>query len=411
MNRSFPRVLLGVSGSIAAYKAVEVLRLLQKSEIQVRVAMTKGATQFVTPLTFETLTGSPVFDDLWTRKQGRIEHVEQSHESELFLVAPASANLLAKIVNGLADDPVTTTALSTKAPIAVAPAMEDGMWYHPATQMNLETLRSRGVVVIEPTQGSLASGRQGHGRMEEPAIIVERVLSILNKDTRALAGESILITAGPTWESLDPVRILTNRSTGAMGLALADEATRRGAKVRLILGPTYLEPKSHPCLEVVRVETALEMLNAAQSELRLHSIVVGAAAVSDFRLAETKVSKWKRSEPGAEVLKLTENPDILKTISEELRRYRADALVVGFAAETENVEHWAKHKMQRKGCDIVVGNLVGTNKGFGSGNTEVMLVSQQFSTETLASATKPQVANFIWDKVEVLRSIQSGGQD
>lgn len=396
------RVLLGVSGSIAVYKAIEVTRKLQQAQIRVQVAMTSSAQQFVTSLTFQAITGHPVFDDLWVSK-GRIEHVEQSHDMDLLIVAPASANILAKMATGLADDPVTTTALSTRAHILVAPAMEDGMWRHPATQHNMQILRDRGVWVVGPTEGVLASGRVGLGRMASPDEIVDAALHILHPPPLSLKGDRIVVTAGPTQEMIDPVRMLSNRSTGAMGIALSEEAVRRGAQVCLVLGPTHLKPRDNNHLRVVRVESASEMLAAVQAELAECTMFVGAAAVSDFRIANPRTSKWKRSDSEATHLELVENTDILKIATARLRALREDAWVMGFAAETEDLEQHARAKLERKGCDVVIGNIVGPNRGFGEGRTEVLVVSRQQPAEVLGPATKSEIGSLIWDKVAQMR--------
>ena len=397
------RVLLGVSGSIAAYKAVEISSRLRKLNIDVQVAMTSGALQFVTPLTFESITGKPVMDNLWLRQHGKIQHVEQAHDVDLVLLAPATANTLARLACGLADDPFTAIALSTRAPILVAPAMEHGMWHHPATQGNLQTLKSRGVVVLGPESGHLASGRVGDGRMLEPDAIVEHVTGWLQNPGGDLSKDSIVLTAGPTWEPIDPVRILSNRSTGAMGIALAEEALRRGAKVKLVLGPTPRRPIDHPQLSTVRVETAVEMLKAAQEGIENHSIVVGSAAVSDFRVAQPRTHKWKKDEGDAANLQLVKNPDVIATLSSQLRAHRADGLVVGFAAETENVETHAREKLTRKDCDLVVGNLVGHNQGFGPQDTKILIVDRQGGLSVFGPASKDAAARCIWDRVVELR--------
>lgn len=401
-----PRVLLGVTGSIAAYKAVEVARRLGKAGARVQVAMTAGAARFVTPLTFEAITGQPVLDDPWARRYGEIQHVERAHEIDLLLVAPASANYLARMAHGLADDLVAAVALSTVAPKLVAPAMEDGMWQNPATQANLQLLRARGVGVIGPASGPLASGREGLGRMEEPERIVEAAWARLAWGGD-LDGEAAVITAGPTWEPIDPVRVLTNRSTGAMGIALAEVGVRRGARVCLVLGPTHLEPIAHPRLEVRRVETAEEMLAQALEGLEARSVIIGAAAVGDFRPARRSAQKLKRSAPEAHQLELEENPDVLATLSLRLRAHRPTAIVVGFAAETDDVVTHAQAKLERKGCDLVVGNLVGPAAGFGPGHTRVVVVDRGASVEPYGPASKEKVASFIWDRILETRRAQA----
>lgn len=414
-----PRVVLGVTGSIAAYKAAEVARRLGDAGVAVQVAMTHGAARFVTPLTFEALTGRPVLDDPWARGQGEIHHVERAHEIDLLLVAPATAHCLARLAAGFADDPLCAIALSTTAPVLLAPAMEHGMWHHPATQANLRTLVERGVSVVGPRAGALASGRSGDGRMAEPAEVVAAALAQLGPhaaDRRAatpelsdacrlapgsLAGRAVVVTAGPTWEPIDPVRVLSNRSTGAMGVAVAEAALYRGARVRLILGPGAVEPRQHPLLDLVRVETAQEMLAAAAETIERADAFIAAAAVSDYRVAEPAPSKRKRGSPGAKELVLEENPDILKTLAP-----RVPGVVVGFAAETEDVEAHARSKLEAKGCHLVIANEVGADRGFGPGHTSVLAVGRDRPAERFGPASKADVARFLWDRVEELLEVR-----
>jgi phosphopantothenoylcysteine decarboxylase/phosphopantothenate--cysteine ligase len=403
---SGPRVLLGVSGSIAAYKAVEVLRLLQKAGASVQVAMTRGAQAFVQPLTFEAISGAPVLAEIFeVGAQGRweIEHVERAHGIDLALVAPASANTIARLAGGFADDLLSATLLSTRAPVAIAPAMETGMWSHPATQENVARLVARGVHVLGPVAGELASGRSGLGRMLEPAALVPRALALLERGD--LAGRRVLITAGPTWESLDPVRILTNRSTGAMGIAIAEAAARRGAEVTLVLGPTHLSPAPHPRLSLVRVETAAEMLQASLAALPGTTLLVATAAVSDYRPSAPRAAKLKRSDPSATRLELSENPDVLATLAAELRQRAEPAVVVGFAAETESPVEHARAKLLRKGCDVVIANEVGPDRGFGPGETRVAAVRAEGEPRWFGPAPKTAVAEFVLDQASSL-----GGQ-
>lgn len=394
-------MLLGVTGSIAAYKAVEVARRLGKANVGVQVAMTHSATRFVSPITFEAVTGQSVLDDPWVRRGGEIQHVERAHEVDLLLIAPASAHTLARLAHGFADDPIAATALSTQAPIVVAPAMEDGMWNHPATQTNLQTLVRRGVQVIGPESGDLASGRSGQGRMSEPETVVSAVLARLRPGD--LEGLSVVVTAGPTWEPIDPVRVLSNRSTGAMGIAIAEAGAERGAEVLLVLGPTHLRPAPHPRLSVASVETAEEMLAAARKDIGQRSVVVGAAAVSDFRPAQARTSKLKKSEGSAKALDLVENPDVLATLSKLLRAAKNDPTVVGFAAETDNMLVHAQGKLRSKRCDLVVANTVGKSQGFGPGETEIHIVREVGDAVRFGPASKRAVAGFIWDQVLAVR--------
>lgn len=396
---SGPRILLGVSGSIAAYKAVELARLLGKAGARVQVVMTQSATRFVTPLTFEAVTQRAVIVDPWTlggAQGGEIEHVERAHDVDLAVVAPATANLMARLAAGMADDAVTATLLATRAPVCLAPAMESGMWLNPATQDNLTKLEGRGVRILGPGSGDLASGRSGVGRMLEPEAIAREVMAWARPGD--LAGVGVTITAGPTWEPLDPVRILTNRSTGAMGIAIARAAAQRGAEVTLILGPTHLSPP--PGVRAVRVETASQMLEAGQDSLPRTDVLVATAAVSDFRPAEPWASKLKRSAPEARQLSLAENPDILLTLSTALA---GRGIVVGFAAETEAIEANARGKLSRKGCDLVIANEVGPSQGFGPGRTRVMAVTERGPAVPFGPALKDDVAQFVLDQVVRLR--------
>ncbi len=407
---SAPRILLGVSGSIAAYKAPEIARQLTKRGASVQAALTEGARRFITPLTFQAVTGRPPLIDLFALGGGEIEHVERAHEVDLILVAPASANVIARLASGMANDVLTATALSTTAPLMIAPAMESGMWTHPATQENMERLLERGAHQVGPEDGGLASGRSGWGRMAEPALIAARAWRLIQA-AKGLPWEGlrVLITAGPTWEPLDPVRLLTNRSSGAMGIALATRAAELGAQVKLVLGPTHLSPDPvwDDVLSVHRVESAHQMLDAAQAHVSKADVIIGTAAVSDYRPKDARTSKLKRSDPKAQVLELSENPDVLKSLSSQKK---AGATVVGFAAETESLESHARGKMQRKGCDMVVGNIVGKDRGFGAGETSVVAVLEK-EAKPFGPATKTDVAKFILDQVDRLRKQQGSNID
>ncbi len=399
------RLVLGVTGSIAAYKAVDIARLLTKRGVQVQAMLTEGATRFVTSLTFESITGRAVRQSVWGltgNQERKIEHVEDAYAAQRVLIAPASANFLARYALGMADDALTATLLSTTAPVWIAPAMETNMWRHPATQHNVEVLAARGARILGPARGDLASGRAGEGRMWEPEQIVQAVMSSGVAD---FEGFTVVITAGPTWEPLDPVRLLTNRSTGSLGIAIADAAAQRGAHVRLILGPTHLAPRNGR-VEVDRVETAQQMLSAAQSAVEGAEVFIATAAVSDFRPADARAQKLKRSDPSAQVLRLAENPDILATVGAGLRQMNPRATVVGFAAETDEVIANAKDKLIRKGCDLMIGNEVGPNKGFGAGSTSVLAVRRAGEPVPFGPADKPAVAEFILDQVLELRTQQ-----
>ena len=353
--------------------------------------MTQGGQRFVQPITFQAITGRPVLTSLWETPSHSIEHVEQSHQVDLVLIAPASANLLARLAAGMADDVLTAICLSTTSPIIVAPAMETGMWLNPATQENVAKLRARGYHVLDPEPGELASGRSGLGRLPEPEFIADFVNHF--RVSRDLENRRIVITAGPTHESLDPVRILSNRSTGSMGIAFADDAHRRGAVVDLILGPTHHAP-TQP-VQLHRVESAEEMLNAVDAVIDSADVFIAAAAVSDFRLKNIHNQKLKRGHDSAHLLELIENPDILATMAPRVQ----NGLVIGFAAETENLEENAREKMQRKGCDMVVANVVGPDQGFGRQETSIRLIRPSAETLSFGPATKSDVANFVLDQI------------
>ena len=401
------RVVLGVTGSIAAYKAVEIARLLKKRGCDVQAMLTDGAARFVTPLTFEAITGRACRRSVWGmtgEDLRKIEHVEDAYGAEVVLVAPASANFIARYAHGLADDALTATLLSTTAPVWVAPAMETNMWRHPATRANVETLVSRGVRLLGPEAGDLASGRAGEGRLWDPHRLVDAILA--SPPGGDLDGLTVLITAGPTWEPLDPVRILTNRSTGAMGLALADRAASRGATVRVVLGPTHLSPDRPDAISLRRVETAAQMLSAAEAALEGVDVLIATAAVSDYRPRSPRPSKLKRSDPAASRLELVENPDILATLSAMLRRQTPSATVVGYAAETEDLATHARAKLVKKGCHVVIANRVGPNAGFGGGLTEVVAVRETGEPTAFGPADKGAVADFVLDQVLELRRQQ-----
>lgn len=361
-------VLVGVSGGIAAYKAVEVVRRLARWGADVHVVMTRAATQLVGPATFRELSYNPVITDLFDpHPQVVMTHVTLARKADLLCICPATADVIAKMAAGIADDALTTTYLACRAPVLVAPAMNSAMYEHPATQENLGRLRARGHVIVGPARGPLATGHEGLGRMEEPERILEEVRCLLHP-VKDLKGRRILVTAGPTREPLDPVRFLTNRSSGKMGYALARMARYRGAEVILVSGPTHLEPPAG--VEVVAVETAEQMRAACQERLPAVDAVIMAAAVADFRPAAPAASKIKKEQlkdqarsgqDGALTLELVPTPDILKALAE---RRRAGQVLVGFAAETEDLESFARRKLQQKGVDLIVANDV-TRPGAG----------------------------------------------
>jgi phosphopantothenoylcysteine decarboxylase/phosphopantothenate--cysteine ligase len=398
------KILLGVTGSIAAYKALELVRRLTQRGDEVEVALTAAAARFVTPLAFEALTHRAVHTDLWStwsaeRGAREIEHVELAHRIDALVVAPASAHTIARLAHGLADDVITATALSTKAPLVLAPAMESHMWWHPATQANVATLVARGARLVDPGEGALASGRSGVGRLAELEDIVAAIDALARRD---LVGRRWVVNAGPTIERLDPVRFLSNRSTGEMGIRIAQAARRRGAEVTLVLGPTALAPPTG--VHVVRVESAAEMFAASRAAVegggRIADVFVATAAVSDYRPAEAFDAKLKRSDPRAQVLALAENVDILATLAPMVRA--RGGLVVGFAAETNDVERYARDKLERKGCDLVIANRVGVDVGFGPGQTEVLAVAPGRAALSFGPASKADVADFVVDQISAI---------
>ena len=387
------RILLGVTGSIAAYKAVELLRELTRRGAEVRCAMTESATRFVAPLTFQSLSRRPVLTDLYAQDyEGQIAHIAAAGGADLFLVAPATAHTLAKFAHGLADDFLTNLFLAATCPVLLAPAMDAEMWRHPATQANVATLRQRGVQFVGPASGELASGLTGPGRLAEPAEIVGAVEALFAR-ARDLAGRSVLVTAGPTYEPLDPVRFVGNRSSGRMGFALAEAAAARGARVLLVTGPTHLAPP--PGVECIRVQTTQEMYEAVLARAEGTDAIIKAAAPADYRAAKVAPAKIKK---GREILtlELTPTPDILA----ELARRKGASVLVGFAAETEELVANAREKLRKKNLDLVVANDVGAkDAGFAAETNRVTLVSGDGEIEALPLLSKQEVAHRILDRV------------
>jgi len=401
------RVTVGVCGGIAAYKAAELVRALQRQALEVHVVMTAAAVKFIQPLTFASLTGHKVITSLWdewdsaesTLEQNGIEHIGEAQWTEALVVAPATANILAKFAHGIADDFLTTMYLATRAPVLVAPAMNVNMWDHPATQANLEILRRRGVRVIDPGTGSLACGMVGAGRMAEPEAIADEVLNALGR-RHDLAGEVVLVTAGGTREALDPVRYLGNRSSGKMGYALADAAQSRGAKVILISGPTALHPPAH--CEVVKITTAEQMKQAVLSRMDESTLIIKAAAVADYRPVSVSDHKLKRT--GPITLELAPTEDIL---AEVVRHRRPGQLIVGFAAETENRMENGRAKLLNKGVDaIVVNTVTGDGVGIEADSNAATFLTLTTSIE-LHEMPKRQLADRILDEITMLRRPRS----
>jgi len=399
------RVTVGVTGGIAAYKAAELVRTLQKQAFEVHVAMTESAARFVQPLTFATLTGYRVITSLWDgweqgqTAQNGIDHIAEAQWAEALVVAPATANILAKFAHGLADDFLSTMYLATQAPVIVAPAMNTNMWMHPATQANLDLLRQRGVRIIEPGSGELACGQVGAGRMAEPEIIAQAVANAIGRH-RDMAGETVLVTAGGTREALDPVRYLGNRSSGKMGYALADAARSRGARVILISGPSALHPPAQ--CELVQVTTATEMRQAVMERMPEATMVIKAAAVADYRPAIVAEQKLKRT--GPLTLELAPTEDIL---AEAVRHRRPGQLIVGFAAETENTMENGRAKLLRKGVDaIVVNDVMAPGVGFDADQNAATFLTATKSIE-MEKMAKRQLADRILDETLALRRPRS----
>jgi phosphopantothenoylcysteine decarboxylase / phosphopantothenate---cysteine ligase len=394
------KIALGVSGGIAAYKAAEIVRLLRDRGIGVQVVMTQAAQQFVQPLTFAALSGEKVFTDMFAAAGERpnidsaVEHIAVAQTIDALLVAPATADVVAKFAQGIANDFLTTLYLATTAPVVIAPAMNVNMWEHPATKANLEILRNRGVKIVEPGEGYLACGMTGPGRLAENELIVAAVMHALGA-SQDLAGETILITAGPTREKIDPVRYITNRSSGRMGYALAEAALRRGARVLLVTGPATLTPPGQA--EVTRVESADQMREAALNLLPQSTIVIKTAAVSDYRPKNAAEQKIKRRGPIA--LELEPTADILA----EIAHRKKSQIIVGFAAETENVLENARQKLASKSLDAIVVNDVSREGiGFDSDRNAVIIITHDEVVE-VPETSKWEVAQQVLDQVSRLR--------
>ena len=396
-------LILGVTGSIAAYKAVYLLRELVRLGAAVTVVRTAHAERFVGDLTWRTLSGRPVLSDLFDPQSGEaVEHVALAERADAVVVAPATANLLAKAAHGIADDFLTTLLLAARGPVLMAPAMDGGMWDHAAVTANVLTLRERGVTVLEPDAGALASGLSGKGRLPEVEAMLEALERLLTP-RRDLAGERILVTSGPTREPIDPVRYLSNRSSGKMGHAIATAALRRGAEVVLIAGPTALEPP--PGATYVPVQTAEEMREAALQHLSSASVVIKAAAVADYRVAEPAGQKIKSKKDEGLTLSLVPNPDILR----ELAARKGRAFLVGFAAETNDVRKNAHAKLSAKGIDLLVANDVSRSEiGFEADDTQVVLLDRWGGEVELPKMAKVAVADAILNRVLVLRAAAVG---
>jgi phosphopantothenoylcysteine decarboxylase/phosphopantothenate--cysteine ligase len=401
------RITLGVTGGVAAYKAAELVRRLQTDGFTVQVVMTKGAREFITTLTFGALSGQKVITDLFASESGgeanldsAIEHIAVAQRTDLLLVAPATADILAKFARGIADDFLTTLYLATTAPVVVAPAMNINMWNHAATQENIEMLRARGVHVVDPDEGYLACGMTGSGRLAGQEQIVAAVRDVLHLK-RDLEGQTVLVTAGPTCEDLDPVRYITNRSSGKMGYAVAEAAAQRGAAVFLVTGPTALDTPAN--VQRIDVRTAEEMQRAVSEKIAESSIAIFAAAVADYRPAQVLDQKIKRNKDPF-TLSLEPTTDILATAA----KGKGDRLIVGFAAETQNVGENARKKLAAKNADLIVANdVTAEGAGFDLDTNIVTLFARDGRDLPLPKLTKREVAQRILDEVVRLRSVLS----
>ena len=390
------RVLLGVTGGIAAYKACILTRLLTQAGATVQVVMTSSAARFVGSDTFAGLSGRPAYTEVW-EEPGSVLHVRLARGADVCVVAPATANVIAKLSGGIADDLITSTLLEATCPLVVAPAMHSGMWEHPATRANVRSLQERGTVMVGPGRGPLAAGDEGVGRMAEPEDILATLEEVASRG-RDLAGRRIVVTAGPTWEPIDAVRFVGNRSTGRMGFAVAREAFGRGADVTLVVGPGTVEPPEGP--RVVRVATANEMRMAVLKAAEEADAVIMAAAVADFRPREAAPGKLKKEE-GPPRLELVRTPDILA----ELGQMKGDRVLVGFAAETEDVETAGRTKLVAKGLDLLVANEVGREgTGFGAESNHAAILSRTGDDEPLREWTKAELAAALCDRLTKLLS-------
>ena len=393
-----PCVVLGVTGGIAVYKACELLRLLQKRGIDVFVVMTQNACRFVAPLTFETLSGHPVAVDTFDRPQTwEVEHIALAKRADLFLIAPATANIMGKMACGIADDMLSTTVMATRAPVLVAPAMNTGMWENAAVQQNVKTLRARGVEIVAPVSGHLACGDSGAGKLEDVAVIAERACKLLfaKKD---MEGLRVMVTAGPSREALDPVRYISNRSSGKMGYAIAQAAQKRGAEVTLLSGPVAIEVPQG--VKLVPFTTTQELLDRASELAQEQDLLIQAAAPADYRAKEIAPQKIKKQGGEPMTFTLVENPDVAATLG---KAKRSGQVFVGFAAETNDVLAHARDKLARKNLDMIVANDV-TRPGAGFDvDTNIVTLITKDGQEALPMMSKAEVAQRILDRALALR--------
>ena len=392
-------IVLGVTGGIAAYKSAEIVSRLRRLGVHVHVIMTKSAMEFVTPLTFETMSNHPVVTDTFARPETwEVEHIALAKRAELFVIAPATANIMAKMACGIADDMLSTTVLATKAPVLIAPAMNTGMWTAQVTQENVETLKKRGVHFVGPAAGVLACGDSGAGRMSEPVEIVEKICALLcpKKD---LDGLRVMVTAGATRERLDPVRYLSNDSSGKMGFAIAEAAKARGAEVTLVCGVTTAKLPVN--VDIVRIESTLELYDAMMARCEAQDVIIQAAAPADYRFAHTHDQKLKKEGGQPLVLELVENPDIAAAVGQ---RKQPGQTLVGFAAETQKVTENAMKKLEKKNLDLIVANdVTALGAGFNVDTNIATLITRD-GLEERPLQTKRELADDILDKIVALRA-------
>jgi phosphopantothenoylcysteine decarboxylase/phosphopantothenate--cysteine ligase len=389
------KIILAVTGCIGAYKSAFILRLLQKDGHDVFPVMTRNAERFISSLTMEKLSGNKVVSSLWDTGSGQVDHISTARQADLLLVAPATANILAKFAHGIADDFLSTLFLAFNGPVMIAPAMNSVMWANPATRENCRVLESRGIILIQPGDGYQACGETGPGRLVDPETIIEAVKTLAQRE-QSLAGKKVLVTAGPTVQDLDPVRFLSNRSTGRMGYAVADEAVQRGAEVFLVSGPVDLVPPSG--VNLIMVRSASEMAEEVFNLFPCMDIVVKAAAVSDYAPAIISREKIKKA-PGNLVIELTRTTDILK----ELGSRKTSQFLVGFAAESENLEENAMRKLREKSLDLIVANdITSQDSGFASEDNQVIMLDKEDNRIELSRRSKQGIAAGIWDRIEAL---------
>ncbi|HHW66763.1 bifunctional phosphopantothenoylcysteine decarboxylase/phosphopantothenate--cysteine ligase CoaBC [Defluviitalea raffinosedens] len=394
MNMSKKTVILGVTGGIAAYKSCEIVSRLIKQDINVQVVMTKSAQEFVRPLVFQSLSNQPVITDMFEKPSSwDIEHISLAQKADLFLIAPATANIIGKVANGIADDMLSTTIMATKAPVVFAPAMNTAMYLNKIVQKNIRTLKELGYYFINPSEGRLACGDVGIGKLADVDVIIEEVQQILNSRQMDYKGKNLIVTAGPTRESIDPVRYISNHSTGKMGYAIAEAAIKRGANVTLITGPTHLTPP--PSCNVIHVTTTEEMYHKVLEYFDSCDIVIKAAAPSDYRPKTVRPTKIKKSDK-AMTIEFVSNPDILK----ELGKKKKHQILVGFAAESDHELKYGKEKLEKKNLDMIcINNILKDHVGFGHDTNQIEIVKKSGEQRMLPLMTKIELAHKILDEV------------